>query len=150
MKKLICVLLVSLFSLTLLGSAMAEVAPVTYADKDVDINLYGMSGTVVYSMVYNIMSDYTPFLGKVLRISGYYSPWEDPDTGVVYHSCIIPDATSCCAQGLEFVWAGEHAYPDDYPEEGTDMVVTGRLESYMEGDYVFLHLADAEVQWIMP
>lgn len=148
MKKLVCILLVSMLSLTLLCGAVAENAPVTYTDKDVQLNLSGMSGTVVYSMIYNIMSDPTQYLGKVIRIAGYYSAWENPELHVVYHSCVIPDATSCCAQGMEFVWAGEHEYPGDYPDFGTDMIVTGRLESYMEGDYMYLHLVDAEIVWM--
>ena len=35
---------------------------------------------------------------------------------VVYHACVIPDATACCAQGIEFTLAGDHRWPDDYPE----------------------------------
>lgn len=150
MKKLICVLLFCLLSVNLLCGALAETPVVTYTDKDVQLNLAGMSGTVVYSMIYNIMSEPSKFMGQIIRLSGYYSAWEDPNTGAVYHSCVIPDATACCAQGMEFVWSGEHAYPDDYPEFGTNMIVTGRLESYMEGDYMYLHLMDAQVEWLVP
>ena len=45
------------------------------------------------------------------------------------------------------VWGGEHVYPDDYPEEGNDIVVTGRLEAYEEDGFLYLHLVDAEVLW---
>lgn len=150
MKKLISVLLVSVLLLIFVFQSVAETAPVTYTDKDVQLNLSGMSGTVVYSMVYNIMASPEKFLGMVIRIEGYYDAFEDTELGMVYHACVIPDATSCCAQGIEFVWAGEHVYPDDYPEFGTDMIVTGRLESYFEGEYMFLHLVDADVAWKTP
>ena len=53
----------------------------------------------------------------------------------------------CCAQGLEFVWRGEHAWPEDYPDETTDITVTGRLEVYQEDGCNYLHLVDAEVLW---
>ena len=69
------------------------------------------------------------------------------DSDIIYHACIIPDATACCAQGIEFVWAGEHYWPDDYPGDGADITVTGRLEIYEENGYSYLHLVDAELLW---
>ncbi len=45
------------------------------------------------------------------------------------------------------MWAGDHPFPEAYPEMGTDLTVTGRLETYMEGEYMFMHLVDAEVVW---
>lgn len=145
MKKLFCVLLVCLLSVTALCGCLVEASAVTYEDKDIHLNLAGMSGTVVYSMVSNIMYDSSAFIGKIIRIEGYYNAYENPELGVVYHACIIPDASACCEQGIEFVWAGEHTYPGDYPELYSYITVTGRLESYMEGEYKYLHLVDAEV-----
>ncbi len=113
----------------------------------IDLDMSGMSGTVVYAQIYNLLSDPAPWLGKIIRMAGYYSFYNDQEQGVVYHACIIPDATACCAQGIEFVWAGEHNWPDDYPEDGTDITVTGRLEIYEENGYSYLHLVDAEVLW---
>ena len=121
-------------------SAAAE--PVT-----VDLDLTVLSSTVVYAQVYNLMYDPSPYLGKILRISGWYSVYVDPQTGMVYHACVIPDATACCTQGLEFVWGGDHPYPDDYMEEGTTVTVTGRLEMYAENGANYLHLVDSDVVW---
>ena len=64
---------------------------------------------------------------------------------VVYHACVIPDATACCAQGIEFTLAGDHRWPEDYPEPGTDIIITGRLETYMEDGMRYLNLADSEM-----
>ena len=113
----------------------------------VDLDLSQMSGTVVYAQIYQILSDYQAYEGKIIRMKGWYDVFQDANTGMVYLSCIIPDATACCAQGIEFVWAGEHAYPDDFPEAGTGVTVTGRFESYMEGEYLYVHLTDADVIW---
>lgn len=113
----------------------------------IDLDLSGMSGTVVYAQIYNLMVDPEPYLGKILRIAGYYSAYEDTERGVVYHACVIPDATACCAQGMEFIWSGEHTWPEDYPEETTDITVTGRLEMYEEDGTYYLHLVDSEVIW---
>ncbi|MBQ8161513.1 MAG: hypothetical protein IJ083_12325 [Clostridia bacterium] len=112
-----------------------------------DLDLSVLSGTVVYSQVYNLMYEPESYLGKVIKISGLYSSFEDAERGVVYHACIIPDATACCTQGIEFVWAGDHVWPDEYKEDGTGVVVTGTLAMYEEDGYDFLHLVDSEVIW---
>ena len=106
-----------------------------------------LSSTVVYAQVYNLMYDPAPYLGKVLRMRGWYSVYIDTQTNAVYHACVIPDATACCAQGIEFVRAGEHAWPEDYPEDAADITVTGRLELYEENGVKYLHLVDAELVW---
>ena len=136
------------FGGTSVGSAqrMQDVCKLITSDGESKIVvLSAMSGTIVYSQVYNMMMDPTPYLGMVIRVAGYYDAYEDEEAGSVYHACVIPDATACCAQGIEFVWAGEHSYPEDYPEPGTDIVVTGQLETYEEGDYLYLRLGNAEV-----
>ena len=114
------------------------------APTAIDLDLKGLSGVVVYAQVNNLVTDYESWLGKTIRIEGYYTSTEGEE-GVVYHACIIPDATQCCAQGLEFVWAGEHEYPDDYPEEGGGIIVTGQLEVYEDLGYQFLRLANADL-----
>ncbi len=145
-RKIIPCLMTVVLSLCLFFHAGAEAA--NPANRlAVDLDMSGMSGTVVYAQIYNLLSDPAPWLGKILRIAGYYSFFDNQEQGVVYHACIIPDATACCAQGIEFVWAGEHNWPDDYPEEGVDITVTGRLEIYEENGYSYLHLVDAEVLW---
>ena len=124
------------------AGAETAAAPVT-----VDLDLSVMSGTVVYAQVYNLLCDPTAWLGKTIRMGGFYSAFQDQSTGTVYHACVIPDATACCAQGIEFVWAGEHAWPDDYPGDAADITVTGRLEIYEENGIKYLHLVDAELVW---
>ena len=113
----------------------------------VDLDLSVMSGTIVYSQIYNMLCDPQAWLGKIIKMAGYYNYYDDEQNGVVYHACIVPDATACCAQGIEFVWAGEHEWPDDYPEIGMNIVVTGRLELYEDNGTQYLHLVDAELLW---
>ena len=113
----------------------------------VDLDLSLLSGTVVYAEVNNIMYDPQPYLGKVIRIRGLYSVFEEPSTGVVYHACVIPDATACCMQGIEFVRAGDPGGKEAYGEEGATVTVTGRLESYLDAGITYLHLVDSDVVW---
>lgn len=62
-------------------------------------------------------------------------------------AAIISDATACCAQGIEFVWRGEHAYPSDYPPLDTEITVTGTFDTYFEDDYMYIQLLDADLSW---
>ncbi len=153
MKKIsilwvLCLLVCVLTGCAVSHAEMAKDGPSpTAAPPAVDLDLSRLSGTVVYSLVYNMTEEPEAYIGKVIKMSGFYDFFEDDISGVVYHACIIPDATACCAQGIEFIWSGEHQWPDDYPEAGTDIIVTGRLESYDEGEYRYLHLVDSEVLW---
>lgn len=40
---------------------------------------------------------------------------------------------------------GEHSYPADYPEPGTEITVVGTFQTYEENGYMDYHLADAEM-----
>jgi len=71
----------------------------------VDLDLTRLSSTMVYSEVYNMRYDPEPYYGKVIRIEGLFSAYENPMTGEPYFNCIIPDATACCSQGLQFCLA---------------------------------------------
>ena len=145
MKKTVCTLwlclAVLLPSLCLPGVSGAETPEAVW----VDLDLSAMSGTVVYAQIYNMTYDPEPFLGKVIRITGYYNYFDDQENGVVYHACVVPDATACCAQGIEFVRAGTFEWPEEYPEIGETITVTGRLEIYEDQGRQYLHLVDAEM-----
>ena len=55
MKKMICMLLACLFVVIAPLISFAEAIPVAYTDKNIQLDLAGMSGTVVYSMIYNMI-----------------------------------------------------------------------------------------------
>ena len=143
MKKQLTVFLALCLALVSLSAASAEPAS---EPLQVDLDLSRMSGTIVYAEVYNLMYDPSPYLGKVLRIRGYYSFFRDPVSDSVYYACVIPDATACCMQGIEFVPVEEPADPDEYLEDSADITVTGRLEIYEDNGVSYLHLVDAGVE----
>ena len=110
-----------------------------------DVDLTTLSSTMVYSEVYNMMYEPDRYVGKRIKMNGQFAVYEDPDTGAVYTACIIMDATACCSQGLEFVLAGEKTYPNDYPELGSEITVTGTFQLYDENGATYCHLVDAEM-----
>ena len=110
-----------------------------------DVDLTTLSSTMVYSEVYNMMYEPDRYVGKRIKMDGQFAVYEDPNTGTVYTACIIMDATACCSQGVEFVLAGEKTYPDDYPELGSEITVTGVFQLYDENGTTYCHLVDAEM-----
>lgn len=111
----------------------------------VDVDLSVMDSDMIYATVYQMMSDPEQYVGKTFRIEGKFYVTYDEMTKSQYYYCVIKDATECCAQGLEFVWGdGSHIYPDEYPTDGTEVVVDGTFELYMENDSRYCRLANAD------
>lgn len=111
--------------------------------EDLDLDLTKLSSTMVYSEVYNMMNTPDDYIGKKVKMQGAFSVYEGEERN--YYACIIADATACCQQGMEFVRKGEHKYPEDYPELGDDITVTGVFETYYEGETRFCQLNNCEV-----
>ena len=111
----------------------------------VDVDLSVMDSDMIYATVYQMMSDPEQYVGKKFRIEGKFYVTYDEMTKNQYYYCVIKDATECCAQGLEFVWGdGSHIYPDEYPTDGTEVIVDGTFELYMENDSRYCRLANAD------
>jgi len=115
--------------------------------KTIDIDLTALSSTMVYAELVNIMSDPESNMGKTIKISGPYASSYYDQTNQNYHYVTFMDATSCCAQGLEFIWSGDHAYPDDYPALNAHIEIVGVLDHYEElgSGYYYLAVDDITV-----
>lgn len=108
-----------------------------------DIDLTVLSSTVMYSELYNILTQPDLYEGKIIKIRGQFSAMEDPQTGKKYFACGISDVGGCCQIGLEFVTLNEMAYPDDYPTLGSIVTVQGRFNAYVEEGIGYRTLLDA-------
>lgn len=115
------------------------------SEEEIDVDLTALSSTMVYSEVYNMMAAPETYIGKTVLMKGPFAVYYDEAADNYYFACVIQDATACCAQGLEFVLAGEPAFPDSYPEPGTEICVTGVFDTYQEGDYTYCTLRNAKL-----
>ncbi len=95
-------------------------------DKDIDIDLTKLSATMIYAEVYNMISNPKDYEGKIIKINGAYSKYEDDYN--LFHHVIIEDATACCQQGLEILLKEGFTYP----EENTKISIVGEFEIYSE------------------
>ena len=124
----------------------AEESSSSSAAGDVDLDLTVMSSTMVYSEVYNITVAPEEYIGKIVRMKGEFATQVDPQSGKRYFACIIKDATACCAQGIEFVPSENYSYPEDFPEDGAEVTVTGEFRTYDENRRTYCHLIDAGLE----
>lgn len=119
----------------------SETTSVKHEKGDV-VDLTVLSGTMVFSEVYNMMTTPQNYEGVTVKMTGQFQVYEDAEKGKTYYAVIIPDATGCCQQGFEFILKDEKSL-DDYPPIGTEITVSGTFESYEEDGTTFCHLIDA-------
>lgn len=100
----------------------------------IDYDLTKMSKTVVNAQINNINSSPSSYVNKTIKITGSYVGGAYPMVSVGY------DAKGCCQVGLEFVLAN-----GNYPTEGSQITVTGTLQTYYEGDQLYCHLVNASL-----
>lgn len=156
MKKYIFLLILSSILIQLIGCGLPEneiealpeseeLSEIQELNEPQVVDLTILSSTMVYSEVFNIVSNPNEYIGKMIKMKGAFSVYQDESTGAIYYACIISDATACCAQGIEFVLSGDYKYPDDYPELGEEITVIGEFETYREGEYLYCRLKNAEL-----
>lgn len=112
----------------------------------INLDLTQMSATMIYSTIFDMLIMPEDYVDKIIKVSGWFETYTDPYTNELYYAVVVPDATACCQQGLEFVWPGEHKYPEDFPEVGADITVTG-LYKLIENDgitYNYLEVVNLE------
>ena len=124
-------------------ASQADASVEEQSSQPIDYDLTMMSSTMIYSTVSNMVLYPDVYEGKIVRLEGNFSVYHDDKTNRDIFAAIIPDATACCQQGIEFVLAGEHTYPDDYPQEGQSITLKGCFSSYMEDGFKYVQLLDA-------
>lgn len=124
--------------------------PTTDTAESTFVDLTALSSTMVYAEVFAMMSSPEDYVGKTVKMQGIFSKGQLyaagslNDGGTVF-ACVIQDATACCAQGIPFELAGNHTYPQDYPELGDAITVVGTFEIHEQEGMEFCRLRDAEL-----
>ena len=169
MKRLLCLLLAALTVLglgacgeksgaptgetafpTTASEEQTETAPSKDTGESAFVDLTALSSTMVYAEVFAMMSSPEDYVGKTVKMQGIFSKGQLyaagslNDGGTVF-ACVIQDATACCAQGIPFELAGDHTYPQDYPELGDTITVVGTFEIHQQEGMEFCRLRDAEL-----
>lgn len=119
-------------------------APEKGGDAEVDLTV--LSSIMVYSEIWNMMKAPENYIGKTIKMRGQFVCAGDQEEGKRYFGCLVADAAQCCSQGLEFVLAGEHVYPDDYPALNSRITVTGTFETYQVKGIEYCRIVDAVLE----
>jgi len=124
MKKFMSALLSVCLAAVLFAGCDGEIKKA----RAIDVDLTVLSGTMVYAEVFNMMTRPDEYIGKIVKANGPYVTSFYQDS--YYHFVLVEGVDSCCPEGLMFIWNGEHAYPGDYPEEGTRIEFIGEFNNY--------------------
>ncbi|WP_405340875.1 hypothetical protein [Fibrobacter sp.] len=96
--------------------------------KKYDIDLSRMSGTMVYGQVYQMVTYPKKYVGKHIKMKGFFSSYYDEEIERRFYGCVIQDALACCSQGLAFELAKPRKFPSEYPQEGADITISGDFD----------------------
>ena len=127
------------------AAASSEESTPAVSDGDIDVDLTNPDSNIVYAQVYDMVTNPDNYTGQTVKAHGTFAYTTDETGEQEYFAVFIADASACCSQGIEFVWAGEHKYPDDYPEIGEEITVIGKFGTYKEGEYQYCQLTDAQM-----
>ncbi|MDO5559929.1 MAG: hypothetical protein Q4F95_10070 [Oscillospiraceae bacterium] len=117
--------------------------PVTQeAEEGVDMDLTQLGDSMVYAQVYDLLSNADKYMGQTIKIRGRFQSVVSDETNLRYYYVMVSDTTACCQQGFEFIWGdNSHVYPDEYPQEDSEIVIKGVLGTYDEQDKTYCYLA---------
>ena len=139
MKKIISIVLILIFVFTF----------VSCEKEEVDYDLTKMSKHSAIDFIIAMAENNESNKGQVVKISGKFNVYEEG--GMRYFMVTLEDSEHGHTQALEFVLDGDYTYPDDYPSIGTNIIVTGTFNTYIEdgNTYCFLDKASIEIPVIV-
>lgn len=156
MKKRICSLSL-LIALLLTGCGDGQTATAAVSETTAEtkaettevtqnagrMDLSAMSTTMAMAQLTAMQCEPESYLGQTIKMRGTFAVGYGEARN--YYYCLIADATACCQQGLEFLWDG-HAFPDDYPEPGTEIIIEGVFDTYLEDGHEYMQLINASME----
>lgn len=155
MKKIIAIILTLVLALSFVAcsknsdknensnsKSTTKTTETTTEAKSFDLDLTQLSSTLIYSEVYNMLITPDDYKGKIIKMKGLFNQYTDEQTGKTYNAVIIPDATACCQQGLEFELSDK---TNPYFEQGAEITVVGTFDTYSEGELLYCHLKNAKI-----
>ncbi|MBR6243274.1 MAG: hypothetical protein IKQ90_07260 [Ruminococcus sp.] len=146
-RRLLAAAASALVLLTSCGEEVSDEEKLPYSTEGYDIVLTEPDPDLLFGQIYDMTFNADKYEGQSTIVKGYFNHFTDP-ANKEYNAVFVPDAAACCSQGIEFVLKGEHTFPDDYPEQGQEMVISGTFSSYDEYGVTYLQLLDADIVYL--
>ena len=108
-------------------------------DLKIDYDLTNMSSTMIYAEVFNMLIEPEKYENKRVKMKGFFTIYNEGSNDEVY-SVIVPDATACCQQGIEFFYD----FKDNKPVANSEITVTGIFNVHMLSDGISYNYIKAE------
>jgi hypothetical protein len=127
------------------AGAGAALPPHSFADVDNSGDIIEIKEKMFIAQTNDIYLNASEYMGKTIRYEGFFTQYDDPDTGETY-SFVIRNGPGCCpgvdnSAGFEVAWGAQWPNADDWVE------VSGKLETYEDysGEYIRLNLDSLSV-----
>ncbi len=114
---------------------------------EVDLDFSNFNYNMISAEIFNIMIEPEKYIGKTIRFKGQFFSSFEQEKNQRFYSILIYDATACCQTGFEFILSGNPQYPQDFPQEGTNIQLSGPLTyKNLDGlDYFYIACDSVEL-----
>ncbi len=109
-----------------LAASLLLLASPAFSEK-FDFDFSKMNYNMATAVVFDMMVSPGDYENKSVKITGQFN--SELHEGVRLYAVIIWDATGCCPTGLTVIPPKEKKYPQDFPKEGSEITVTGKMKS---------------------
>ena len=98
------------------------------ATPKIDYDLSNMNFTMISSFFFQMLIEPETYENKTFKIKGKFQSFENEEnpSELPYFSVIMNDTTMCCQEGIDFVWTGDHKWPQDYPKQDQEITIIGK------------------------
>jgi len=102
------------------------------------LDLTKMSPTMIYSTIFEMLIEPEIYKNRIIKVKGFFNTYYDEATLQTYYFIVIPDATACCKQGIEFKFKSP---ADKIPQINEEITITGKFTmEYLSGDIIYSFL----------
>lgn len=116
------------------------------SSKKFDIDFSKMNYTMMSAQIFDMMIEPESYIGKTVKFTGQFLSTFDEESRIRFYSILKYDATACCQTGLPFIWEGTHDFPEDYPEELSDIEICGTLQQKQINGMDFFYIDTKEIK----
>ncbi len=116
------------------------------AEPTVDVDLTKLNKIMMYAKINDMVFNADDYKDNTVKMTGNFDSYYDELSQKNIFTCLVPDPSACCVQGLEFVPKDTSLiYPDHFPEFGSEFTITGTFSIVDAGEYEYITLLDAEI-----